>query len=455
MAQARVLIVDDEPDIREMLKDILEDEGYVCAAAADGAAAGKLRAEFHPDLILLDVWMPDIDGISLLREWRDAGALEHSTVVMISGHGTLETAVEATRLGAWDFIEKPLSIAKLLLTAGNALEAHRLRRRPAAPQPATDEARLPLGKHPVIHDLRVQVERLAQLATPLMILGKPGSGRRSLARWLHQHGRQPAAPFVEIEIETLNQNDWLDVLAGDAAQPGALRQTATGGVLYIEEPQTLPLAAQRWLAGVLEKGHFATAAGEQPWQGRLIVATRADPAAQVGSGAFDPSLHLILQAGALRLPGLDEHLDDIPDIVRHYAERLPGREGLKYRPFATAALNDLRQYRWPGDLRELINLVRRLLLSGGEGEIGLTEVRDALRTMAQHPAPAAGGEWYRLPLRAARERFEVEYLRYHLAECDGSVSRLAARVGMERTHLYRKLKALGIEPIRGGDVHVK
>lgn len=449
MAQAQILVVDDEPDIRELIKDILEDEGFEVFVAENGEAARSLRARKHPEVILLDVWMPDIDGISLLKEWQEAGFLEDSNVVMISGHGTVETAVEATRLGAWDFIEKPLSIAKLLVTVTNALEARRLKRDNSLLRQQPAEIFEPIGRSAAMQDLRRQVERLAAHSAPLLIQGEPGSGKESLARLIHSRGERANAPFIRIDCSLLNEDHWQPQLCGDdSQQPGAL-VLAENGSIFLDNVEQLPSAAQRWLLGVLEARLIPLPGGKQQALAARLLAACSDNLEQaVAEGYFLEALYFHLSAIPLHLPPLRDHAEDVPELLRFYAEYFPQRDQLPYRHFSVAAQNRLRNYNWPGNLRELRNLVQRLLLLGGNGEIKLDEVETALQ---QNPAPNPVGlsqapEWFEQPLREAREYFEREYLSYHLNQCAGSVGKLADKVGMERTHLYRKLRALGIDP---------
>lgn len=449
MAQAQILVVDDEPDIRELIKDILEDEGFEVLVAEDGAAAREVRARAHPEVILLDVWMPDIDGISLLREWQDAGTLEECNVVMISGHGTVETAVEATRLGAWDFIEKPLSIAKLLVTVNNALESRRLKKDNQILRQQPAEVFEPIGRSMAMQSLRRQVERLAAHDTHILICGEAGSGKESLARLIHSRGERASRSLIRVDCALLEEEDWHTVLAGGEQGAAGALITADGGMIYIDAVECLPAAAQRWLLGVLEASAIPLpGGGQQALNARIVAATEQPLEEAVKQGDFLEPLYFHLSAIPLHIPALRDHAEDVPELLRFYAEYFPHRDQLPYRPFAMAAQNRLRQHPWPGNLRELRNLVQRLLLLGGNGEITLQEVEEALSHTPVRPehhsntAPA----WFDQPLREAREQFEREYLIHHLRQCSGSVGKLADNVGMERTHLYRKLRALGIDP---------
>ncbi|MFP4276629.1 MAG: sigma-54-dependent transcriptional regulator [Wenzhouxiangella sp.] len=446
MAGARILIVDDEPDIRELIVDILADEGHQVSAAADAAEAREQRRALAPDLILLDVWMPDTDGISLLREWRDAEALD-CPVVMISGHGSVETAVEATRLGAYDFIEKPVSMAKLLVTINNALEAGRLKRENAGLKQRAPAAMEPLGRSLAVQNLRRRLEKVAAHDAPVMISGEPGVGKEQAARWIHAHSRRAQGPFVAAPTR-IEAQGWRNLLLGSAGQPGLLAQ-AQGGVLFISDITLLDSAAQSLLLRILESGQLDPDSSTSPELDiRIISGAGTGLADLVRSGRLDESLYYRLNVLPLEIPPLRERQEDVPDLVRFYAEYFPSRDGLPYRHFPVAAQNRLRQHTWPGNLRELKNLVQRLLILGGDEEVSVAEIDEAL---AQVEAVSAGpGQQvpalFRLPLREAREEFERQYLTHQLKLAEGSVGKLAEAVEMERTHLYRKLRQLGIDP---------
>ena len=446
MASARILVVDDEPDIRELIADILGDEGHEVQLAADAAAAREQRRMQPPDLILLDVWMPDTDGISLLREWREAGALD-CPVVMISGHGSVETAVEATRLGAYDFIEKPVSMAKLLVTISNALEAGRLKRENAGLKRQMPPAMEPVGRSPAVHNLRKRLEKVAAHDAPVLIIGEPGVGKEQAARWIHANSRRAEGPFVAAPTR-IEVQGWQRLLLGDDGQGGLLSQ-AQSGVLFINDVTLLDGGAQSLLLRILESGHLdPESSTSKEMDIRVVTGAGAGLAELVRSGRFDESLYYRLNVLPLDIPPLRERPEDVPDLVRFYAEYFPSRDGLPYRHFSVAAQNRLRQHNWPGNLRELRNLVQRLLILGGDEEVSVLEVEEALN-QSQSASPGAGQQLpalFRLPLREAREEFERQYLTHQLKAADGSVGKLAESVEMERTHLYRKLRQLGIDP---------
>ncbi|MDZ7791824.1 MAG: sigma-54 dependent transcriptional regulator [Xanthomonadales bacterium] len=446
MSSARILIVDDEPDIREMIGEILGDEGHEITLAGDAAQARERLREAMPDLILLDVWMPDTDGISLLREWRDADVLK-CPVVMISGHGSVETAVEATRLGAFDFVEKPVSMARLMVTIENALEAGRLRRENEGlkrSQPAVLE---PIGRSAVVQQLRQRLERVAQHEAPVLIAGEAGVGKQEAARWIHAHSARNEGPFVSAATR-VDSTSFRNMLIGGGSGEGLLAE-AQGGVLFIDDVSRLDRGAQMALLKVIESGRIDPEQTDSNELDLRLIAGSSQPLEKlVREGRFDESLFYQLNVLPLEVPPLRERQEDVPDLVRFYAEYYPGRDGTPYRYFPVAVQNRLRQYHWPGNLRELRNLVQRLLILGGGEEVTVAEVEEALaqsdtgETVGDRKMPAL----FNMPLREAREEFERQYLTFKLQSVEGSVGKLAELVEMERTHLYRKLKQLGVDP---------
>ena len=445
MSAASILVVDDEADIRGLVKEILSEEGYEVEVASNGAEARSLRQRQQPDLILLDIWMPDVDGITLLREWS-ATAQDGCPVVMMSGHGTVETAVEATRLGAVDFVEKPLSIAKLLRTVERGLEGARSRR--AAGRLLAAGTAIPVGKSRQMQQLRNELTRVAAGNGSVLLQGEHGSGREAFARFLHDHSARAAKPFVVMVASALRESDAEAMLfgrAGDDAAAGLLEQ-AGDGTLFINELGDLPAAAQRCLQGALESGGFMRL-GEtkaRPLRARLV--SSAQPDLELGTGnGVRRDLLAHLNVVVVRVPPLREYAEDVPDLLRHYVDRLVDAEGLKFRRFGVAAQNRLRNYPWPGNVQELRSMVRRLLTQAGSEEITLEEIERELAQAAPPGETLVKQDLLALGLREAREHFERAYLQQQLLLCHGKVGQLAKRVGMERTHLYRKLRALGVD----------
>ena len=449
MSQAHILVVDDEPDIRDLVREILEDEGYRVSVAENGASARAAYSRGEPDLVLLDIWMPDIDGITLLREWSTGSGLDCPVVVM-SGHGTVETAIEATRLGAHDFVQKPISLARLLAIVGQALESGRKQAKSSVlPVPAPTE---PIGNSPVMQVLRGKAEQAAQHDLPVLITGEPGCGRENLARFIHRRSAR-AGDFVMMDHCELTAENCRNYLLGtehEGKRQAGLFDRARGGTLYIPDLQEIPTASLRLINQVLESGFFVHegGTGEEQLDCRLIASACADFMQRAQKDEVLQQIYYRLNVLPLPVPPLRERPDDVPELVRFYADWFPNRENLPYRPFSVAAQNRLRNHSWPGNIRELRNLIQRLLVLGGNGEVSVDEVEEALR---QSPTEQAADHHARpplfdLPLREAREKFEREYLVFKLQEAGGSVGKLAEAVGMERTHLYRKLRSLGVDP---------
>ncbi len=445
MSSPRILVVDDEADIRGLLSEILAEEGYEIEVAADAASARRAAARQEPDLVLLDIWMPDMDGITLLREWSEKHTLR-CPVVMLSGHGTVETAVEATRLGAFDFVEKPLSIAKLLRTAERALAAGKRRRQ--AQRTLIPPLVAPVGKSRLMQKLREQVQQVAAHDASVMLVGEPGTGREAFARYMHSLGARSQGPFVVVTCASLDDANAAARLRGSVnegkAEPGLYEQ-ARGGTLFLAGVEDLTPVAQRLLLADLEQRGWQRegASDVVPFDARLI--TGAVPGHDGPASGLRRDLLAHLEVISIRIPPLREYAEDVPDLLRHYVDRLVDEEGMPFRKFSVAAQNRLRNYPWPGNVRELRNLVQRVLIIGGPEEIGLDEIEQHLVAQQAPDEPLVKQDLLALPLREAREQFERAYLLQQLMLCNGKVGLLAKRVGMERTHLYRKLRSLGVD----------
>lgn len=433
MTGHKILVVDDEADIRRVLQEILHEEGHEVEVAANAAEARAVRNRLLPDLILLDIWMPDVDGITLLREWS-ADPAEACPVVMMSGHGTVETAVEATRLGAFDFIEKPLSMSKLLHTVNRALES----RRPRLISLATGAvASGPFGRSKTMQQLRNELLRVSSLPQPLLLMCEPGAEPEAIARFLHQSGARAAQPLVVVNARALRSDFVVEALCGGGESGAGLLRQAQGGTLFVADIDDLPEAGQRVLMAAMSEG-----SGHDL---RVIASAQAGAQQRMAATGLGGDLYARLAALVVRVPPLREAMEDIPALLRHTAEQLSEAEQLRLRRFSVAAQNRLRNYPWPDNQRELRGLVRRVLQRGGPEEISLDEVERELS--AQQPAETSlvQQDLLALPMREARELFERSYLTQQLQLCGGKVGALAKRVGMERTHLYRKLRSLGIE----------
>jgi len=447
MSTPHVLVVDDEDDIRALIKDILSDEGYEVTNAADAAEARAARDEGKFDLILLDIWMPDTDGISLLREWSEHGDLDCPVVIM-SGHGTVDTAVEATRLGAFDFVEKPLSISKLLRTVERAIEASK--KQSSTARRLLPALMTPVGRSKLMQSLREKVQQYANHDSPVLLTGEAGTGRAAFARYIHALSDRAEGPLVNLLAASLTDNNAEEQLfgtEGNGEVHNGYFERAKNGTLIIDELTDLNDLAQKLILSALEQGEFVRRGGHEPikLQVRVLATVNVDYESRIEAGSLRRELVSNLNTLSLQVPPLREYAEDVPELLSYYVDKLVDSEGLSFKRFGVAAQNRLRNYPWPDNVRELKNLVRRLLLTGAGEVISLDEVEKEIAAVAHADEPLVKQDLLSLPLREAREQFERAYLQQQLVLCDGKVGKLAKRVGMERTHLYRKLRSLGVD----------
>ncbi|MGB5689205.1 MAG: sigma-54 dependent transcriptional regulator [Woeseiaceae bacterium] len=447
MSNPHVLVVDDEADIRALIKDILTDEGYGVTVAADASEARSARANRKFDLILLDIWMPDTDGITLLREWSDSGEL-NSPVVIMSGHGTVDAAVEATRLGAFDFVEKPLSLAKLLRTVEAALES--AGKQSKAARNLLPSLLAPVGRSKLMQGLRERVQQYARHDGSVLMSGEPGTGRGAFARYMHGLSRRADEPLTTLAAASITESNAEEQLLGSERGgeiiAGAFERAA-GGTLVIDELADLNMTAQKVLFGVLESGSFTRIGGTNPIKVdvRIVATVGPEYEGRIVAGELRRDLVSHLSELSVRIPPLREYAEDVPELLTYYVDKLVDSEGLAFRRFSVAAQNRLRNYPWPDNVRELKNFVRRLLMSDSIDDISLEEVEAEISATSPADEPLVKQDLLALPLREAREQFERAYLQQQLVLCGGKVGQLAKRVGMERTHLYRKLRSLGVD----------
>jgi DNA-binding NtrC family response regulator len=412
MSNNTILVVDDEVGIRELLSEILRDEGYRVALAENAGEARNWRKRTRPDLVLLDIWMPDTDGITLLKEWASAGLLT-MPVVMMSGHGTIDTAVEATRMGASGYLEKPVPLQKLLSTVGRALRSGQIKSGMSLPLAS-------LGRGPLIADLKKRLEQVLNLKTPVLLTSEPGTGVDLCARFLHR----PATPWIEP-----------DNLAVLASAPFDLLEQAKGGVLFLKEIGDLNKLAQKGLLLVLGK--------LEKYGVRLVCATSMPLAALTAQGAYDPKLYELLNGLCINVPALREHREDIPELASQILSRFVESGEVSLKQFSTAALNALRNHDWPGNLAQLTGVIHSLALTCSGDELTADDVKQILASSS--PLQSVAGIPLDLPLREARDMFEKTYFEQLIDQESGNMTRVAERAGLERTHLYRKLKLLGIK----------
>lgn len=438
-----ILIIDDEALILESVSDILEDEHYRVVTAANAAAAETILQHQRPDLILLDIWMPDVDGITLLRRWQEQGRMS-CPIVMMSGHGTIETAVEATKLGAYDFLEKPLSSAKLLLTVERALHAFELKEQNQKLKAQIDPPRQIIGHSELMQGLRKHAEALARQKIPLLITGEGGSGKEHLAHCIHQL-RQSTGSFVRANFAVMDESEALPALLGTSKRLGFIAH-AQQGTLYINEVSLLPEEMQQALLNLIEDGEYYSEGRKQKSHIHFIFGSRLPKT--LLKNKLLPRFYDCITIAHIEVPPLNHHAEDIPELLDYLSQQLADQEQLPYRHFSLSAQNYLRQHPWKGNIRELKNLVQRLLIASDENEIDLDEAKSALI-----PEQNAHQDdlWAQIipqdiTFRDAREMFEHQYLLAQFKRCDGNIAKLSQMVGMDRTNLYRKLRSVGIDP---------
>jgi two-component system nitrogen regulation response regulator NtrX len=457
----RILIVDDEAGIRSTLSGILEDEGYrVASTGTSSEAARRLAAEAY-DLVLLDLWLPDRDGLELLAELRDQGF--DRPVIVISGHGNIDAAVRATRLGAYDFLEKPLSLSRVLITVQNALERGRLAREVKRLAAELDRGERLIGTSHSIARLRGELEMAAGSDSRILILGENGTGKELVARQIHHYSRRSAAPFVEVNCaaipEELIESELFGHVkgaftgaAGD--RPGRFEQ-ADGGTLFLDEIADMSLKTQAKVLRVLQEQRFERVGGTSTIRVdvRVVAATNKDLEEEIRQNRFREDLYFRLAVIPLHVPALRERREDVPVLVEHFLAWFAQELGRKPKSVDREAMAVLGAYAWPGNVRELRNLVERLMIMAPGPTIGTADLPPAVRGQAngaERPAEALGERDFP-SLREARIAFEKAYIERKLAAAEGNVSRTAQILGLERSNLYRKMRAYGIEVDRAAD----
>jgi two-component system nitrogen regulation response regulator NtrX len=452
-----ILVVDDEADIRMLICGVLEDEGYETRQAANSAEALAAIRSRLPSLLVLDIWLQgsELDGIEILRIARSEAP--NLAVVMISGHGTIETAVAAIKMGAYDFIEKPFKSDRLLLVVERAIQAARLKRE-------NEELRLRaggdeelVGNSHAVAQLRQQIEKAAPTKSRVMISGAPGSGKEVVARLLHRRSRRAEATFVVLNCAMLRP-DHLEIelfgAAAGAEGPDSPRkigvfEEAHGGTLFLDEVADMPLETQGKIVRGLQEQTFERLGGSRiEVDVRVMASTNRDLAAEVAAGRFREDLYYRLAVVPIRVPALRERREDIPMLARHFMRRAAEAARLMPREIGDDAMAALQSYDWPGNARQLRNVIDWLLIMA-PGDVREPVRAEMLPAEIGSDAPAVvrwdkGGEIMSLPLRDAREVFEREYLIAQVTRFGGNISRTAAFIGMERSALHRKLKTLGL-----------
>lgn len=453
----KILIIDDEADIRDIVKDILNDEGYLVETAENSIVGNAKMLEFDPDAVLLDIWMPtkegtsNEEGITLLKKWHDKKLLD-TPVIMISGHGNVETAVEAVKIGAYDFLEKPLSTAKLLLTVERALQTRALRQENKKLKNVSFQQQELIGNSKQIIELRRQINLLGPTNSWIFLTGESGSGKGIVAQCVH-HASKRSGAFVQLNLAATPLESVATRLFGAELATGnqlGCFENAHQGTLFINEVLDLDLEIQGKLLSALQDQQFLRVGGNQyiDFDVRVISATSGDPEAAVRAGRFREDLYYRLNVIPIIVPALRHRIADIQLLAEFHGKRLSELHGLKFNSFPEEVIKPMCSYDWPGNIRQLINVINRLILLNQDGVINAEKFEESIagegHVNANHPESLP--DYFNLDLRQAKENFEKTYLLHHLSKANYNISKLSENIGMERTHLYRKIKSLGIDP---------
>jgi len=446
-----ILITDDERDIRELISDILKDEGFTTRLAGTSDQCMAEIAAQPPALMILDIWLKDsrMDGIDILKTVKR----EHPDIpiVIISGHGNIEIAVAAIKQGAYDFIEKPFNIDQLMVVIRRAMETSRLRRENIELKRGDAPPSEMLGDSAVFRALRAQLDKVTKSNGRIMLTGQPGSGKEIAARYIHANSNRASAPFVTVSSASIEPDRMEEVLFGRESREGGvekgLLEQANGGVIYFDEVAEMPLGTQSKILRVLVDQSFQRVGGGEKVQVdlRVISSSNKDLAEAMQNGQLRQELFHRLNVVPIAVPSLEERRDDIPLLAEHFIDVLNKTQGLPARKLAEDARALLQTMVWPGNVRQLKNVVERVLILGeSNGPITAKELPSLEETGAEEGRVVLSGGLATLPLREARELFEREYLLTQINRFGGNISRTASFVGMERSALHRKLKSLGV-----------
>lgn len=446
-----ILITDDEKDIRELIGDILKDEGYsVRLASNSDECMAEINAE-PPALMILDIWLKDsrMDGIDILKTVkRDNPDIP---IVIISGHGNIEIAVAAIKQGAYDFIEKPFNIDQLMVVVSRAMETSRLRRENADLRRRDGTSAEMLGNSSAFKALKSQLEKVTKSNGRVMLTGPAGSGKEMAARFIHSNSGRAAAPFVSVSSATIEPDRMEEVLFGretaDRGVERGLLEQAHGGVVYFDEVADMPLGTQSKILRVLTEQQFTRVGGADKVRVdlRVISSTTRDLRSEISAGRFRQELFDRLNVVPIAVPSLEERREDIPELTRYFIDMFHRTQGLPLRDLTGEAEAMLQTMQWPGNVRQLRNVIERVLILGeGTGLIEAKELPGQETAAEPGGRMVLGGAMATLPLREAREVFEREYLLTQINRFGGNISRTAGFVGMERSALHRKLKSLGV-----------
>ena len=458
MTKEKILIIDDEPDIRSIIADILEDEGFLIKTASNAIEGDEAFLSFEPDLILLDIWMPTEDGknegnegLKLLENWKKNELLKQP-VIMISGHGNVETAVEAVKNGAYDFLEKPLSTTALMLTIDRALETERLRKENLQLRRESNQKQEIIGNSPLVQEIRRQIQLIGATDSWVLLTGEVGTGKSIAAQHLHSVSHRKG-DFVQLNLAAIPQENIATRLFGiefDGQQQMGCFEEAHLGTLFINEILDIDIETQGKLLSALQDQRFLRVGGKQfiEFDVRIIAATNGDVDEAVSKGLFREDLYFLLNVIPIRMPSLRERKEDIKEITQFHIQRLAKQNNLASRKIDANALTAMCEYSWPGNIRQLINVVNRLQLLNPNAVITAEEFKASVDREAGTTTTSDSltiPNYFELSMREARDNFESLYLQYQLNKVGNNVSQLAKNIGMERTHLYRKLKSLGID----------
>jgi two-component system nitrogen regulation response regulator NtrX len=457
-----ILIVDDEAGVRSSLAGILGDEGYAVDSVESGEAALKAVENRRFDLLLLDVWMPGMDGLETLARVRTLDA--QLPVVVISGHGSIETAVKAVRMGAQDFVEKPLSLEKTLLAVKNALRQRRLEDENRVLKEKVEHRFRMVGESPALDALREDVARAAPSNGRVMIFGENGTGKELVARSIHDHSLRADGPFVEVNCAAIPEELIESELFGHTrgAFTGALTakkgkfELADGGTLFLDEVGDMTLKTQAKVLRALQEQRVEPVGGSATVtvDVRIIAATNKDLSDEIRRGNFREDLFFRLNVIPFHVPPLRERAEDVPRLARHFMAEISAEYGRRAKEFGADAMELLCAHKWPGNVRELRNIVERLLIMTPGDRVDARHLPASLlggASAAPAPAAAPSAEQDFGSLSDAREDFEKRYITRKYRECNGNMSRLAEVLQVERSNLYRKMKGYGLLPMRKGD----
>jgi two-component system nitrogen regulation response regulator NtrX len=446
-----ILVVDDERDIRELICDILQDEGFTTRMASNSDECMAELNKEPPGMMILDIWLKDsnMDGIDILSHVKRDNP--DVPVVIISGHGNIEIAVAAIKQGAFDFIEKPFNIDQLLVVIRRAMEVSRLRRENSALRRQDGRSDEMIGAGAAFKMLKSQLDKVTKSNGRVMLTGGPGSGKEISARYIHAHSDRSGAPFVTVSSASVSPDHMEEVLFGRESpergvEQGLLEQ-AHGGVVFFDEIADMPSGTQSKILRVLVDQSFTRVGGTSKVRVdlRVISSTTRDLKAEIASGTFREELYHRLNVVPIDVPSLEERREDIPDLARHFIERFNREQGLPLRDLGQDAEAMLQTMRWPGNIRELRNVIERVLILGdGTGPIEARDLPGQGATASEDEQIALSPGLTTLPLREARELFERHYLMAQINRFGGNISRTASFVGMERSALHRKLKSLGV-----------